>query len=43
MDAWHDHIGDPTVAGAICDRVGHNAHRVMLKGPSRRKNEIKVD
>ena len=36
---WHDHLGDPTVADAICDRVLHNSHRVMLKGPSRRKEE----
>jgi DNA replication protein DnaC len=36
---WHDHLGDLTVADAICDRVLHNAHRVMLKGPSRRKEE----
>jgi DNA replication protein DnaC len=43
VDAWHDHIGDPTVADAICDRVVHNAHRIVLKGPSRRKNESKVD
>jgi DNA replication protein DnaC len=34
---WHDHIGDPTSADAICDRVLHNAHRIVLKGPSRRK------
>jgi DNA replication protein DnaC len=33
---WHDHIGDPTNADAICDRVLHNAHRIVLKGPSRR-------
>jgi len=43
VDAWHDHIGDPTVADAICDRVVHNAHRIVLKGPSRRKNESKLD
>jgi DNA replication protein DnaC len=36
---WHDHIGDPTNADAICDRVLHNAHRIVLKGPSRRKPE----
>jgi DNA replication protein DnaC len=36
---WHDHIGDPTNADAICDRVLHNAHRLVLKGPSRRKKE----
>ena len=34
---WHDHIGHPTVADAICDRILNNAHRIMLKGPSRRK------
>lgn len=38
---WHDHIGDPTNADAICDRVLHNAHRIVLKGPSRRKEENK--
>jgi DNA replication protein DnaC len=34
---WHDHLVDPTVADAICDRVLHGAHRLALKGPSRRK------
>jgi hypothetical protein len=33
---WHQAIGDPTLADAICDRLLHNAHRLMLKGPSRR-------
>src|SRR5215470_17022607 len=27
---WHDHIGDPTLADAICDRLLHNAHRLVL-------------
>jgi DNA replication protein DnaC len=36
---WHGHIGDPTHADAICDRLIHNAHKVVLKGPSRRKSE----
>jgi len=36
-DLWHDHLADPTVADAICDRVLHGAHRLALKGPSRRK------
>lgn len=41
---WHDHIGDPTSADAICDRILHNAHRIVLKGPSRRKEDsIKTD
>lgn len=36
---WHDYIGDPTVADAICDRLLHTAHRLDLGGPSRRKLE----
>ena len=34
---WHDYIGEPTLADSICDRLLHNAHRIVLKGPSRRK------
>ena len=34
---WHDYVGDPTIADAICDRLLHPAHRLVLKGPSRRK------
>lgn len=36
---WHEHIGDPTLADAICDRLLHNSHRLVLQGPSRRKEE----
>ena len=36
---WHDHLGDPTTADAICDRILSNAHRLKLAGPSRRKEE----
>jgi DNA replication protein DnaC len=36
---WHEAIGEPTLADAICDRLLHNSHRLMLKGPSRRKEE----
>jgi len=36
---WHDHLGDPTLADAVCDRILHNSHRLALKGPSRRKEE----
>jgi len=36
---WHDQLGDPTIADAICDRLLHNAHKLLLKGPSRRKEE----
>lgn len=37
---YHDYIAEPTHADAICDRVIHNAHRLVLKGPSRRKPEV---
>ncbi len=40
---WHDHLGDPTVADAICDRLLHNAHRIVLQRPSRRKEAAKKD
>lgn len=38
-DKWHDFLADPTLADAILDRLVHNAHRVVLKGPSQRKGE----
>ena len=34
---WHDYVADPTLADALCDRLLHPAHRIALKGPSRRK------
>jgi DNA replication protein DnaC len=34
---WHDYLADPTLADSICDRLVHQAHRIVLKGPSRRK------
>ena len=37
---WHDYLGDPTTADAICERLLHRAHRIALKGPSRRKEEL---
>jgi DNA replication protein DnaC len=39
IENWHDHIGDPTIAEAILDRVIHNAHRIQLKGGSMRKKQ----
>ena len=36
---WHEYVDAPTLADSICDRLVHNAHRVELKGPSRRKPE----
>lgn len=34
---WHENIGDPNIADAICDRVVHNAHVISLLGGSIRK------
>jgi DNA replication protein DnaC len=42
-DKWHEHLGDPTVADAICDRLLNHAHRLALKGPSRRKENTPTD
>jgi len=39
IEKWHDHIGDPTIADAVMDRLIHNAHRVQLKGGSMRKKQ----
>ncbi len=38
---WHAALGDPTLADAICDRLLHNAHRLVLKGPSRRREGLR--
>jgi len=38
VSKWHDQVGDPTIADAFCDRLLHNAHRIALSGPSRRKD-----
>ena len=36
---WHEALGDPTIADAICDRLVHNAHLMSLGGPSIRKTK----
>lgn len=41
--AWHEAIGDPTLADAILDRLVHNAHKIELKGDSMRKHAISLD
>jgi len=37
VEAWHEYIGDPTLADAILDRLIHNAYKINLKGESMRK------
>jgi DNA replication protein DnaC len=39
FDHWHESIGDPTFADAILDRLVHQAHRLILKGTSMRRQE----
>lgn len=34
--AWHEAIGEPTLADAICDRLLSRAHKIELKGKSMR-------
>jgi DNA replication protein DnaC len=36
---WHEALGDPTIADAICDRLVHNAHVLALRGPSIRRKK----
>jgi len=37
VEEWHARFPDPTIGDAILDRLVHNAHRLNLKGESRRK------
>jgi DNA replication protein DnaC len=37
VSSWHEVIGEPTIADAICDRLVHGAHRIDLEGDSVRK------
>jgi DNA replication protein DnaC len=34
---WYEYLDEPTLADAILDRIIPRAHRVELKGKSRRK------
>jgi DNA replication protein DnaC len=37
VDHWHEHIGNPTIADAVLDRLVHGSHRIDLQGESIRK------
>ena len=41
VELWHEHIGNPTIADAVLDRLVHGAHRLELKGESMRKLRAK--
>ena len=38
---WHEVLGEPTIADAICDRLFSNAEKIELKGESMRKTTMK--
>lgn len=40
VSAWHEVIGEQTIADAILDRMVHNSLRIELKGESLRKKSI---
>jgi DNA replication protein DnaC len=42
LKAWHETIGDPTLADAICDRLVHTAHVLDLQGPSMRDPKVRT-
>jgi DNA replication protein DnaC len=37
VKAWHEVIGEPTLADAILDRIVHRAHSIKMTGDSMRK------
>lgn len=39
VKAWHEVIGEPTLADAILDRIIHRAHTIELSGESMRKTK----
>jgi IstB-like ATP binding protein len=42
VKGWHDLIGEPTLADAICDRLIHTAYVIELSGPSLRESRAKA-
>ncbi|HKR36017.1 MAG TPA: IS21-like element helper ATPase IstB [Steroidobacteraceae bacterium] len=42
VENWHDYIAHPTIADAVLDRLVHNAHKIRMKGPSRRKEKAQT-
>lgn len=41
VDAWHQVIGEQTIADAILDRIVHSSYRIELQGESMRKKQSK--
>jgi DNA replication protein DnaC len=42
VKAWHDYLGEPTIADAILDRLLHNKHAIELGGDSMRRKNIQA-
>lgn len=42
VSKWHQYLSEPTLADAICDRLTARAHRIELKGESRRRKLTKT-
>ena len=38
-EAWHDKIGEPAVADAICDRIVHDSYVILIHGDGMRKRK----
>ena len=43
LSTWHEVLGEPTVADAICDRLFSNCEKIELKGDSLRKKPPALD
>jgi len=42
VKGWHDLIGEPTHADAICDRLIHTAYVIEFQGPSLRETRARA-
>lgn len=40
--AWHEWLGEPTIADAIMDRLHNGAHTIALKGESLRRTKTQA-
>jgi len=32
VGGWHEKLGEPTIADAICDRIVHDSYTLLVKG-----------
>lgn len=42
VSAWHEALGEPTLADSICDRLVHASHKIELSGRSMREVRAKA-